>query len=411
MSCRFAGLVLLLAITGGACAGADAATGPRGLLYVNEGSDVRAVSLDTGRTVFAAPGARPAFDWSRLYSARQEDGATLVSRLDPRDGKVLASQAVQPGLVVRAVSADGRTVALAAPALRDRGYRPAPRAETQIVLIRDDGPPRRLVVAGNLEPEEFSADGESLFVLEFTPALEPVKYQVRELDVATGQVDDVSSPDKDLQRAMGATARTQALSPDGTRLYTLYTLTDAEDAPGGQRAFVHVLDLAGKWAHCVELPRPFGNVPDAAAAIAVSGDGRHVYVYDGRSGRVADVDSVRLRVRHVASSGPAAATTAAATMLQDGGLAVAGGRRVVVLDAESLARRQTWTASRPVADLQGAPDSDALFVATHDGVAIVDPATGAERRRIGVRDVSAISRVGSAPRIVVSSREVVQCAC
>jgi hypothetical protein len=377
-------------------------------LYVSNGTDVRAVRLDTGRQVFEARGARPAFDWSRLYSAWQSDGHTVVAQLDPRTGAIASTQTIEPGFVVRAVTRDGRTVALGPPPLRGPLYQPSPRQETTLVVVRDGGP-AHLVAPGNLEPEEFSADGHTLFVLDFTPALAPVKYQVRALDLDTGMVSDVASPDKDLQQAMGATARTQSLSPDGSRLYTLYTLLNGP-TNGHRRAFVHVLDLAGKWAHCVELPASFGNVAAAPAAMTVSADGRNIYVYDGESGRVADVDTVAIALRRTTATGLRTTTSAAATMRHDGAVIVAAGRHVAVLDSTSLRRQAIWAMRQNVVDLQST-NSDELFVASTNGVVIADPTTGAERSRIPLRDIAAISRIGSPSAQVTSPRQGFLCAC
>jgi hypothetical protein len=97
-------------------------------------------------------------------------------------------------------------------------------------------------------------------------------------------------------------------------------------------------------------------------------------------------------------------------MRRDGAVIVAAGRRVAVLDSTNLRRAATWELRQDVVDLQSA-SSDELFVASANGVVIADSTTGAERRRIPVRDIAAISRVGSPTARVTSPRQGFRCAC
>ena len=405
-------VVGLLALVAAGCG--DRATpwrGDAGLLFLGDSAGLRAVRADSGETAFSAAGGVASFDWSHLYSARQTSDGTTLARLDPTSGAVLSESHLERGLTVRAVSHNGGIVALGPPRAAGPVYHPMPRSQTVLVVVANGGQPRRYVAQGNLEPEAFSVDGTSLFVLDFTPPTAPVRYQVRQLDLDTGTVVDVNSPDKDLQRAMGATARTQALSPDGMRLYTLYTLLD-ERTSRERPAFVHVLDLGGKWAHCVHLPRPFGNTPDGPAAIAVSRDGTRLFAYDGTYGIVAEVDTVNLSVLRTSSvKVPASSLAAAASILPGGHLVVAGGRRVVTLDPASLRRVRSWSLRQPVVAVQAAADRRGLYVAFKDSVALLDADRGSELRRIAAAGVEGIGFVGSLPRPGASVRGGVTCAC
>src|SRR5207244_13219195 len=114
------------------------------------------------------------------------------------------------------------------------------RAATDLVIARADGsPPRQYSLPGNLSPEAFSSDTDALFVIQYSPPMAPDRYRVRRLDLATGTIGDVASPDADLQADMRGTAQVQSFSPDGNRLYTLYTRIEGSR----RRAFVHVLSL------------------------------------------------------------------------------------------------------------------------------------------------------------------------
>jgi hypothetical protein len=401
----------LMALFVSACG--DRATptrGDAGLLFLSDGSGLRAVRPQSGEVAFEAPGGLASFDWSHLYSARQTSDGTTLSRLDPMTGAIMSTSHFERDLTIRAVSHNGGMVALGPPHETGANYRPVPRSQTVLVVAADGGRVRRYVVPGNVEPEAFSVDTTSLFVLDFTPPTAPVRYQVRELELDTGKVIDVYSPDKDLQRAMGATARTQALSPDGMRLYTLYTLLD-ERASRERPAFVHVLDLGGKWAHCVHLPPPFGNTPDGPAAIAVSGDGHRLFAYDGSHGIVAEVDTVDLSVVRSAWANASSVAAVAASMAPGGPLVLAAGRRVVTLDPATLRRVRSWSVPHPVVAIQPAPDRRRLYVAFRDTVALLDADRGSEVRRIAVKGVNGISHIGSVPRPVSPNRGGYACAC
>ena len=97
------------------------------------------------------------------------------------------------------------------------------------------------------------------------------------------------------------------------------SLPNASSSSGSGRpgvhvhAFVHVLSLAEGWAFCLDLPLPFGVCPSEAHALAVSPDGRRLYVADLASGSVAAADTSRLQVIRTADIGLAdGATTGAA---------------------------------------------------------------------------------------------------
>jgi hypothetical protein len=102
---------------------------------------------------------------------------------------------------------------------------------------------------------------------------------------------------------MRGTGRVQVYAPKGNFLFTLYTdqppntahrSLSSYDDHGEVHAFVHVLNLKQGWAHCVDLPVPFGNGTQPANDIAVAADGSYVYVGDGE--RVAVIDARELNV-------------------------------------------------------------------------------------------------------------------
>ena len=87
------------------------------------------------------------------------------------------------------------------------------------------------------------------------------------------------------EEEMRGEGRQAVLSPDRTRLYTLYLhqadhqhtrdLLPGRHAPDGTtvHAFVHVLSLTEGWAYCLDLPAPFGEPAAGTHALTVSPDG------------------------------------------------------------------------------------------------------------------------------------------
>ena len=193
-------------------------------------------------------------------------------------------------------------------ARRTRGERtPAGSLEHEARRGVDDRRARRTRtydIAANIEPEAFSTDGGALFVVQYLPPMDPDRYQVRRLDLGTGELTLVPSVDGANQGQMPGIARTSVMAPDGRRLYTLYTSEE-----NGQRySFVHVLDLDRQWAHCVDLPLTFGADPEAMG-IAIDPNGSRVYVADVAAGKLAAIDTNRRGARHRVAHARSAACT------------------------------------------------------------------------------------------------------
>ncbi|HUF83682.1 MAG TPA: hypothetical protein VMQ81_03715 [Acidimicrobiia bacterium] len=142
---------------------------------------------------------------------------TRVDTIDSTTGTSLGSLSLPGGLSIRAVAPRGSAVALMpVDGASADAYTPASRSTTVITVVEAESDlevTHRL--DGNLEPEIFSTDGDMLFLLEYWPPLEPDRYFMRQLDVASGEIADVHSPEVDLQPEMRGTARAQAMDPGG----------------------------------------------------------------------------------------------------------------------------------------------------------------------------------------------------
>ncbi|HZP28379.1 MAG TPA: hypothetical protein VFC99_05470, partial [Acidimicrobiia bacterium] len=376
---RVLGSVSALVVVGAVWAGSRppaAAPGPNELLYLQTRRGITALDTRNGSTAFTAPHATPAGNWSRLFVAGAVGtDATLVRRLDPATGRTLESVQLLGHYRVQAVTGTGDQAVLVPVEKGEDGepggsgtartpYRPEGRATTELVVVRFDGSsPRHLQLTGNVEPEAFSSDGSTIFALDYRPALSPDRYRVRRIDVATGAVSDVPTNDKEVRGDMQGVARTQALAPDGRRLYTLYTV------PGDEpRAFVHVLGLDSQTANCVDLPVPFGR-DTTSMALAPSPDGAHLYVADAAHGVLADVDTRALAVTRTTKLHMTGATHDPVSMTAtNGAVFVARGSAVTGVSSARFRSGRPWHAQGTVAGIQTAATGTDLYVALRNRV-------------------------------------------
>ena len=366
-------VVAAVAVILGACGGGSESADDD-LLYLDSGEELAAVQALTGQVAFRVPGAVTTPNFSRAFRAGGDGDASTLEALDTTSGTVTWSRPVEPGLEPRIAAPDESVVLMPRRSeTTSSPYRPEGRARTSMTIVRPGGAePQRLDLAGNYEPEAFSTDGQALFLIEYRPPTQPEVYSVRQLELATGEISPVPSPDKELQEDMRGTARTQAMAPDGTRLYTLYTLElPHPDGAVDRHAFVHVLDLRERWAHCVDLPTAFATTSETAAALAVSPDSGTVYVANRKAGRMAEIDATGPSLRRTVPVDLAPDERLSATA-HDGGVLVGTGHRVLDVDAD-LRVRQTWQLAQTVAGLQPSEDGSRIYVGQSGRVVILDP--------------------------------------
>ena len=214
---------------------------------------------------------------------------------------------------VRIADRDGARLALADP-LADSAdiYRPGPRAVTHLVTFDTAvHTTRHYEIPRNVEPEAFGIDSALLFVIDHRPATQPDHYRVGYIDLEVSAFNELIGPNKTpLDVDMSGTARQQVPSASGEQLYTLYvhhghdSSHDEQDpATLSTAAFVHVLDLRGAWAYCVDLPA-FGHGPLESASIAISHDGRNLFVADTHAGQLATIATDQLAAERLAVNPP-----------------------------------------------------------------------------------------------------------
>jgi hypothetical protein len=381
---------------------------PADVLFLRTSEGIALVNARAQAPAFHLRNATPSTDWSAVVQATRRSGHTWVEAFDSASGDLLWSRQAPGNLEVKVASTDGRSVALGKPG-GGTGY-PAGRTTTRLVIIdQQSAKPTTIELQGNFEPEAFSTDGRSLFVIEYVPPERPSSYRVRRLDLTTQEVVGVYSVDEELQEAMQGTARIQAPSPDGKRLYTLYAI---EGPDGARRAFIHVLSLDGLWAHCVDLPDAFGAASEASIALTVGPDGSRLYVAEGSTGAVAEVDTESLSVaRTVDSPFDWRGGTAHAVSGPGGMLYLGKGTRLLGLETSTLGSAVRWELPGRITGLQAAGDVGRLYVGLKDQILILDTATGGTVGTIELEDIGTIDQLGHSTRPLDQERTEIVCAC
>lgn len=387
-------------------AGCGAARGSEGAandtLYLRSRNSVAVVNAGANAPSFKGY-ATPSGDWSTVVRSSIDHGATNLEAVNPRTGDELWNQDFDGRLTVKLVSADGDTVVLAPDNQRHFSLG---RRETQLVI---GGPSmaqsHTMTLEGNYEPEAVSVDGSTLFVISYLPAHKPDRYQVRKLDLASGEVGAVYTPDAHLQEAMGGTARMQTASADGTRLYTLYTVGQGDS----KSAFIHTLALDDVWAHCIDLPASFASHAQSTA-LALSPDGDRLYVTNSATEQLAEVDTETLQVVRTAPIDTA--YSGATNAVHDGGsnLYVTSGPQLISIDLQSLTQTDSWILDDAIRGVQASTKSGRLYVGHRDAISVVDASTGREIDSIDPPGVKSIVRLGPAfPQ--VDGGDLLECAC
>jgi hypothetical protein len=366
-------------------------TRPPDPVLVSDGAGrLSLINVNTGEPAYTVTEAVRAPAGSKIVRTEEDGEATEVEVLHPDSGEVVNSTRVDGRLEIRAVSPFGGAVALMAPRPDTADlYVPEPRDQTTINVVWSDGDePNTYTLEGNFEPETFSTDEETLFLLEFFPPSDPDRYFVRQLDLASGEISDVDTPDQELgielNPEMRGHARAQAMAPDGSYLFSLYTIGKGEapvhdpDDPDTDRwAFVHTLNLEEKWSHCIFLPDPFGTKSEAALSMGMSGDGKHLFVIDASTESVARIDAQELEVETVEHIRGLASARARPVAVGPEVVYIGMGDSVLEMGRDTLIPNAAFVVgtdmgSLEVQGLELAPDGRTLRVAHGSSISVLD---------------------------------------
>ncbi|MEX0667327.1 MAG: hypothetical protein WD313_03260, partial [Acidimicrobiia bacterium] len=325
-----------------------------------------------------------------------------------------------PGQVqIRVVSPQGDAVALMAPRTTTGLYVPEPRETTDIYVARTDGSTwRRYALEGNYEPEAFSVNTRTLFLLKFLPADDPDHYEVHRLDLETGAVINEYTPEVGLDTWMKGHARSQVTAPDGRFLYTLYSLDQGEepikdpaleDSPS-YYAFIHVISLEEEWSFCIFLPGPFGQLSVDSIGLAVSPDGTALAAVDKRSGLLVEIDTTKLEItrRNMIGQYPESEGPVPMAIDTAGTIYLADGTFVSSLEPENRNYGAGMEAAGKVLSMDLSDDGQLLRVAVPGRIHVMDLGTGEEVGNLTLPEAANQVILGPATR---TKFEVFTCAC
>ena len=187
-----------------------------------DGTDGRFVALPTERgTVVARIG-------SSVYASRLLDGRYTVP--------VVALDHTAAGL-----STDGSTLVLINP------RRTFPRTSFVVLGAKSLRTQRQILLQGDFSFDALSPDGRRMFLIHYLSRRDPTRYEVRALDIPSGNllptpIVDKSQPDE----RMAGLPITRQTTADGRWAYTLYD-------GAGHEPFVHALNTIDGEAHCIDL--------------------------------------------------------------------------------------------------------------------------------------------------------------
>jgi hypothetical protein len=255
------------------------------------------------------------------YVTVPANGNTVIARVNPHNGRILASRLVRGTFTIPAVaydgsaaglSADGRTLVLIQPRAS------FPRAQTPLMVLDARRLRTRQVLRlhGDFSFDAISQRGSLVYLIEYISPTDPTRYRVRAYDFAADRLlaQPVVDP-REPGEKMGGSPLTRAASPDGRWAYTLYD-------GAGKTPFVHALDTSTRSARCIDLDALAGtnlsrmrmHVDAADHTLTVNSGQRPVVVIDTRSFRTSSPSQpAAFRWKPVASV--AAAALAAMTAL------------------------------------------------------------------------------------------------
>jgi hypothetical protein len=393
---------------------------PEGALFTTgDDGSVSLFDIDTGEWVYQVPDAALAHDRSALFQATSVNDETVLTAFDPATTEEMQAQRIPGRLQIRVVSPQGDAVALMAPRTTTGLYVPEPRDTTDVYVARTDGSTwRRYALDGNYEPEAFSVNTQTLFLLKFLPADNPDHYEVHRLDLETGAVINEYTAEVGLDTWMKGHARSQVTAPDGRFLYTLYSLDQGEDPikdpaladSPDYHAFIHVISLEEEWSFCIFLPMPFGQRSVDSIGLAVSPDGTALAALDKRAGLLIEIDTARLEIsrRSMIGQYPEAVDPVPMAMDSAGFVYLAEGQHVVSLEPENRNSIAGMTAAGIVRSMDLSDNGQFLRVAVPDRIHVIDLSTGEEAGSLLLPDAANQVIVGPATK---TKFEVFTCAC
>jgi WD40 repeat protein len=338
-------------------------------------------NMPSGQRRFTLPAGMLSADGKHYFAVipypYPGEAATIVTLFDPGTGKPYYKFPISGQWDLSGVSPSGRWVALTRlPSENEKqAWTKANQWQTDIHIVESETgkTTHSLSLDGSFEVETISADGNSLFLVQHLPAVNPDHYLIRLYDLSAEQLQADPLRAKGADEVMAGLAWDGVASPDGHWLLTLYLSTQRDVA------FVHTLDLQNKFPVCIDLPSGSGDLDQLKYYnLALSPDGQTIYATNGVLGVVAEVDlSTRQVARTVKFTPSSPAKTAAyspqaptsGSVVSNDGQTVyfTSGTGVWVYDARHGQVNGPYSTAMQVLGLGLSGDGKQLYVASADG--------------------------------------------
>jgi hypothetical protein len=240
------------------------------------------LNVDVGASGVAAPGGAVRYvtvtvGKQTMVEATRRDGGQIV-RMQAWPG-IWTVPAVAYDGSASGLSADRRTLVLIEPRTS------FPRAQTRLLVVdaHNLASAGVVVLHGDYSFDAVSPNGSRIFLVHYTSAIDPTRYEVRAYDVNTSRLltKPIVDP-RDAAEKMRGNPLSRVMSPDGRFAYTLYD--------GNGHPFVHALDTAASSARCIDLEGIPTKTNFWSLRLRLSSAGRILTVDQGTS-KLASLDT------------------------------------------------------------------------------------------------------------------------
>ncbi len=355
------------------------------LFFVHSADSLAAYDTATARPRFTLPpqGVLSA-DGKHYYVAHLDSSSsTLVTGFDPATGKLMQRTTLADQWAVGAVSPSGQWLALRRIAgnAEQRDWLETRKWQTQIkIVVASNGAVvHSLNLDGNFDVDAISEDGTALFLIEHPGPVGSLEYSVRLYELAQNMLVPGAIVEKGETEQMVGSPWSRVAAPDGSWLFTLYLNT------ADKSAFVHALNLQGRFAVCFDLPSTGSLEQLKDYALALSPDGQTLYAANAALGSIAPIDISQLHLDQPVEFTPlkaAASPTATAYETDGRGLVSPDGQNVYFAAGDSVWTYNTntgqvtgpYSTGRPILGLGLNANGNRLYavLADHDLAVVFD---------------------------------------
>jgi hypothetical protein len=364
---------------------------PAELFFIRaQGAKGPLVAHDMANNVeqFRLPPGMPAADGSYYFAATARRDSTLLQVFKGNSSHLEHNFSLPDRWALSGVSPTGRWLALTRlPSDSEQQARVQTgvwHTDIQIIEAASGKVAHTMKLEGNFEVETISAAGDSLFLIQYQPAVEPTQYLIRLYDLSAEILQPEPLRSKiPTEEVMTGLAWGGVASVDGRWLLTLYLNTTHN------HAFIHTLNLVDKYPLCIDLPSGQGNFDQLKYySLTIAPNGRTVYAANAALGIVVEVSlddfQVTRQVEFPASALPeteaitdSETPTNYSVLAKDGQtLYFSSGWDVWSYDTKAHQVSGPYLSDTAVRGLALSADSQRLFVATTEQPLLIDLAEG-----------------------------------